>query len=380
MVGEKIGNYLVDGKLGEGGMGIVYSAHHELIGKRVAIKLLRPQHSTNEEQVERFFREAKATTRLNHPGTVDILDTGKLDDGRAYLVMALLEGEDLKHRLARDRPSLAWSLAVIRQVGELLAVAHDKGIIHRDLKPDNIFLVGDSVDPSGVRVKVLDFGVAKLVDEASLVKTKTVAIIGTPPYMSPEQCRGAGFVSLHSDIYAVGCILYELICGRTPFVCRGFGEYLIAHCVDPVPPPSTLVPAIDGTLERVIMKALSKTVADRHQSMSELLADLATVGRNVTPNQAAAATIAGGTSPLASRDLRPPPMASSDMRPPPPAPDAPPAATVAPAPATSTRPLQVTAPSVDAPQKKSAKSVVPAVVVLAIMAIVAISVAVLLLR
>jgi serine/threonine protein kinase len=384
MVGEKIGNYLVDGKLGEGGMGIVYSARHELIGKRVAIKVLRPQHSTNEEHVERFFREAKATTRLNHPGTVDILDTGKLDDGRAYLVMALLEGEDLKQRLQRDRPSLPWSLAVTRQIAELLSVAHDKGIIHRDLKPDNIFVVGDSLDASGVRIKVLDFGVAKLVDEASLVKTKTVAIIGTPPYMSPEQCRGAGFVSLHSDIYAVGCILYELICGRTPFVCRGFGEYLIAHCVDPVPPPSTLVPTIDPGLERVIMKALSKTVAERHQSMNELLADLDTVGKTPSVGPTLAATAAASatlvsSAPLASKDLRPPPLASTDLRPPPPAP-APPPGREAP-PVAAPRAPQTTAPSVQPPSAGAPKkSVVPAIVALAIMAIVAISVAVLLLR
>ena len=198
MVGEKIGNYLVDGKIGEGGMGIVYSARHELIGKRVAIKVLRPQHSTNEEHVERFFREAKATTRLNHPGTVDILDTGKLDDGRAYLVMALLEGEDLKQRLTRARPSLPWSLAVTRQFAELLAVAHDKGIIHRDLKPDNIFLVGDPRDAPGVRSRSSTSASPSWSTRRALVKTKTGAIIGTPPYMSPEQCRGAGFDQPHT--------------------------------------------------------------------------------------------------------------------------------------------------------------------------------------
>ena len=165
--------------------------------------------------------------------------------------------------------------------------------------------------------------------------------------------------------------MYELVCGRTPFVCRGFGEYLIAHCVDPVPPPSTLVPTIDPGLERVIMKALSKTVAERHQSMNELLADLDTVGKtpSVGPTLAAASATVVSPAPLASTDLRPPPPAPA----PPPAREAQPV--VAP------RAPQTTVPSVEAPSGGAPKkSVVPAIVALALMAIVAISVAVLLLR
>jgi eukaryotic-like serine/threonine-protein kinase len=272
MIGTVVSGYRIDGKLGEGGMGEVYAATHELMGKRVAIKVLRYEHSQNADVVARFFKEARAAMLLNHPGCVDIIDTGRLDDGRGYIVMALLEGQSLKDRIAQGQMPAATVVAIARQVADVLHTAHAKGIIHRDLKPENVFVAPDEADPSGVRVKVLDFGVAKL-SEGGVVMTNPNAIIGTPAYMSPEQCKGARFVDTQSDIYSLGCMMYEMVAGRTPFVCRGFGDYLIAHLSAPVPAPSTLAP-VDARLERVIMRALAKEKPERQASMAAVIAEL----------------------------------------------------------------------------------------------------------
>jgi serine/threonine-protein kinase len=305
VIGELVGSYRVDALIGKGGMGEVYQATHTLIGKRVAVKVLRPEHSQLPDVVERFFREARAIAAISHPGTVDVYDTGRLDDGRAYIVMALLEGEDLRGRLDREPMPTELVRMVARQIAETLSVAHKKGIIHRDLKPDNVFLLPDAGERSGVRAKILDFGVAKLVDQAVSLKTKTVAILGSPPYMSPEQCRGAGFVDHRSDIYALGCLLFEMVTRRTPYVCRGFGEYLIAHCAEPVPNPRQYEPGIDPVLERIILKALSKKPEERQQSMDELLAELEHIGTEQQPDTPAELTTTMRSS--APIQLLPPP-------------------------------------------------------------------------
>ncbi|HMF28582.1 MAG TPA: serine/threonine-protein kinase, partial [Candidatus Cybelea sp.] len=263
MLGTVISGYKIDGKLGEGGMGEVFCATHELMGKRVAVKVLRFEHSQNADVVSRFFKEARATQMLNHPGCVDIIDTGRLEDGRGYIIMALLEGESLKARLERERIPPAVQLAIARQIADVLGAAHQKGIVHRDLKPENVFLIPDGAAPSGVRVKVLDFGVAKL-SEGGVQMTNPNAIIGTPAYMAPEQCKGAQFSDQQSDVYSLGCIMFEMAVGRTPFVGRGFGDYLIAHLSQPPPKPSTIAP-LDPGLERVIMRALEKTKETRHR-------------------------------------------------------------------------------------------------------------------
>jgi len=310
VIGQLVGSYRIDAKIGEGGMGDVYLGVHDLMGKRVAIKVLRPEHSENADVIERFFREARAIALLSHPGAVDVYDTGRLDDGRAYIVMALLEGEDLRHRIQRAPLEFADQLSIARQIAETLAAAHDKGIIHRDLKPDNVFLT-----PGG-RVKILDFGVAKLVDQAVSLKTKTVAILGSPPYMSPEQCRGAGFVDHRSDVYALGCLMFEMACRRPPFVCKGFGDFLIAHCFEAPPAPSTLV-AIDPAYQRIILKALSKKPEERQQTMAEVFAELAALRPDAPPAELSTTL----------RTSRPPPEAAAAPAPsapsPPPAPPRP---------------------------------------------------------
>jgi serine/threonine protein kinase len=284
MIGTNIGGYRVDAKLGEGGMGEVWVGVHPAIGKRVAIKVLREEHSRNAELVSRFFREARATQLLAHPGCVEIIDTGRLADGRGFLVMALLEGQSLKDRIARGRMTLPLVVGIARQIADVLQAAHNKGIIHRDLKPENVHILPDDGDPSGVRVKVLDFGVAKLTEGDVQKMTNPNALIGTPAYMAPEQCKGAQFIDAQSDIYSLGCILFEMACGRPPFVGRGFGEYLMAHLTQPVPAPSSLA-QVDARLERVIVRALAKEKQQRHRSMGELIQDLDNIVRPSSPSR-----------------------------------------------------------------------------------------------
>jgi serine/threonine-protein kinase len=298
MIGATIGGYRLDRKLGEGGMGDVYVGVHALIGKRVAVKVLREEHSRNLDLINRFFKEARATAMLQHPGTVDIIDTGRLPDGRGFIIMTLLEGESLKDRLARERLAPVVQMAVARQIADVLATAHSKGIIHRDLKPENVFLLQDDAAPSRVRVKVLDFGVAKLTDNSGQAATNPNALIGTPQYMAPEQCKGAAYVDTQSDIYALGCIMYEMACGRPPFVCRGFGDYLMAHLTQTPAAPSSLA-TLDPRLERIIVKALAKEKSARQRSMSDVMSELDAL----TPggSHASAATVMAQATLLAPR-------------------------------------------------------------------------------
>jgi serine/threonine-protein kinase len=302
MIGTVVGGFRIDRKLGEGGMGDVYVGVHALIGKRVAVKVLREEHSRNLDLVNRFFKEARATAMLQHPGCVDIIDTGRLPDGRGYIVMTLLEGESLKERLARERPAPVVQMAIARQISDMMATAHGKGIIHRDLKPENVFLLPDEAAPGRVRVKVLDFGVAKLTDvTGQQASTNPNALIGTPAYMAPEQCKGAMYVDKQSDIYALGCIMYEMSCGRPPFVCRGFGDYLMAHLTQDPPRPSSLGP-IDPRYEKIILKALSKDKAHRQRSMQDLVAEIDALQPGAN---AAAATVIAGSADAATMMARP---------------------------------------------------------------------------
>jgi serine/threonine protein kinase len=162
MIGTTLGSYRIVRELGMGGMGVVYYAEHPMLGKRVAIKLLRTELSRNQEVVGRFFNEAKAVTTINHPGLVDIYDFGYTNDGSAYIVMEFLEGESLAARLRRERPTVDVVIALARQLAGALGAAHARGIVHRDLKPDNIYLTPDPDVALGIRAKVLDFGIAKL--------------------------------------------------------------------------------------------------------------------------------------------------------------------------------------------------------------------------
>jgi eukaryotic-like serine/threonine-protein kinase len=275
VIGQTVGSYQVVGKIAEGGMGVVYRAHHPMLGKVAAIKVLLPEFSANQDIVNRFFNEARAATAIRHPGIVEIYDFGYLPNGMGYIVMEFLDGEPLARRMAQQgRLDERTALSIIRGSASALAAAHAKGIVHRDLKPDNIFLVPDPDMPTGERPKLLDFGIAKLADNQRpgehSARTRTGAVMGTPTYMSPEQCRGAGHVDHRSDIYSLGCILYEMLTGRPPFVAEGVGEIIGAHLFFPPTPPTQLVPTISAQAEALTMQLLAKKPEERVQSAAEL--------------------------------------------------------------------------------------------------------------
>jgi serine/threonine protein kinase len=239
LVGTTVGNYRIVERLAAGGMGEVYVAEHVRIFRRVAVKFLLPELSDNREVVDRLFAEARSTSSIRHPGIVEIFDCDVDADGRAYIVMELLAGESLTARLERDASfgsDIDRPLAVAEQMASALSAAHANGIIHRDLKPDNVVLIdGEGDSRSRPFVKILDFGIAKLLVRNEAMRTGRISItipgtvLGTPRYMSPEQCRDASNVDHRTDVYSLGCILFEMLCGRPPFVAESFAELVAAQ-------------------------------------------------------------------------------------------------------------------------------------------------------
>ena len=273
MIGRTIGNYVVKTKIGEGGMGAVYAAEHPRIGRRVAIKVLHPELGKSPEIVARFFTEAKAANEIRNEHIIEILDFGELPDGISYFIMEWLDGKSLSTALEQQpKFPVPRALHVCKGIARALASAHSKGIVHRDLKPDNVYLIRRGDDPDFV--KVLDFGIAKLMtgDPTQGFKTQTGAIMGTPYYMSPEQCRGAvKDIDHRTDIYALGCILYQMVTGQLPFNAEGLGELLLQHMTRPPTPPTQLDPAIPGEVENAILRALEKEPAKRWSSVTDMM-------------------------------------------------------------------------------------------------------------
>jgi serine/threonine-protein kinase len=272
VIGTLAGSYRIVDTISVGGMGTVYRAEHTLLGRPAAVKVLNPEMSTSRDIVNRFFNEARATTSIKHPGIVEVFDFGYLESGHAYLVMELLEGAPLSVRnRARPRIPEHEAAAILRLVCSALTAAHAKGIVHRDLKPDNIFLIADPDGPLGERPKLLDFGIAKLTDIGLAGSaTKTGAVMGTPTYMSPEQCRGTGDVDHRADLYSLGCIFYELVTGRPPFIDRGAGELIGAHLYMQPEPPSRHAAGISPDVEALIMALLAKNPVERPQTAADL--------------------------------------------------------------------------------------------------------------
>jgi serine/threonine-protein kinase len=250
-------------------MGQVFLAQHHRIARRAAVKVLLPELSANESVVERFFTEARATSLIRHPGIVEVLDCD-VRDGQAYIVMEHLEGESVADYLERTGGLVgdtAFALAVVAQVAQAVGAAHAAGIVHRDLKPDNVFLSISNTD-GRIVPKVLDFGIAKLAERGSATHTRTGAVLGTPAYMSPEQCRGGSkVVDGRSDVYSLGCILYEMLCGTPPFVRDGMGDLIVAHVSEAPEPLHARVPTIPPALGALVMHMLAKAPTDRPQTM-----------------------------------------------------------------------------------------------------------------
>ncbi|MGZ3439911.1 MAG: serine/threonine protein kinase [Polyangia bacterium] len=271
MIGEAVGNYVIQRQIGEGGMGVVYLAEHPRIGRKVAIKVLLRELSANAQAVTRFFNEARASSEIRNEHIVDVLDFGELADGSSYLVLEYLDGRTLTEMLREGPLGIRRTLHIVNGVGRALGAAHAAGIVHRDLKPDNVMLVKRGSDPEFV--KVLDFGIAKL-SQAQLepgMRTKTGALLGTPSYMSPEQCRGLP-VDHRSDVYSLGVMMYQMFSGSLPFEADGLGNLLLAHMTQQPVPLAERVPGLPPHLAQVVARAMEKTPDARFQQVSEMLA------------------------------------------------------------------------------------------------------------
>jgi eukaryotic-like serine/threonine-protein kinase len=279
MIGQTLRSYRILARLGSGGMGEVFMAEHLRLGRKVAIKVLPAAAVGNPRAVGRLLSEARAAAALKHPHIVQIYDCD-VQDGRPFVAMEYLEGETLAQFLGR-RVAVDLSLTGVigSQIADALAAAHAKGIVHRDLKPANVFLRRDEQTAGFPWVKLLDFGIAKLLydhDTPGSLRTQSGELVGTPAYMAPEQCRGRGEVYTPADVYALGCILFEMVCGRRPFEQEGLGELISAHLNDPPPDPRLLQPALPEPWRAVILAALSKPPEQRPsaQAMCDLLRSL----------------------------------------------------------------------------------------------------------
>jgi eukaryotic-like serine/threonine-protein kinase len=272
-----VGRYHIARKLGEGGMGSVYLASHIVLEKQVALKVLHGEYARKPDLVERFMQEAKAASRIRHENVIDISDFGVTEDGFVFFAMELLKGSDLHELVARarlDGEVLPWdrSRHIFLQICGALAAAHGHGIIHRDLKPENIYLIEFLGRPDFV--KLLDFGIAKLAEEGGSERklTRTGMLFGTPEYMSPEQARGDK-VDHRVDIYAMACILYQLVTGRVPFEAENFMGVLSLHLTEPPPevPPATLERCgAPPALAAIIAKGLAKKPDERWQTIEDM--------------------------------------------------------------------------------------------------------------
>jgi len=279
------GRYKVEAILGEGGMGVVYRCTHKIIGKKVAMKVLRADLARDKELVERFLNEAKSASAIGNPHIIDISDFGELPGNSTYFVMEYLNGVPLSTQVEEGRPIPVQRLLYIaRQLAEGLSAAHNAEIVHRDLKPDNIFLINRGNEKDFV--KILDFGIAKVSTSGEGKLTRAGAVFGTPHYMSPEQAAGAP-VDHRGDIYSFGVILYELASGKVPFDADNFMGILTQHMYKSPVPIRALVPQpqdVPPGLEAIVLKCLSKRPEQRYQSMDEIVLDIDKLKQGLIPD------------------------------------------------------------------------------------------------
>ena len=301
------GKYRLVRLLGAGGMGEVYEAQHELIGRRFAIKFLHPQLASNSEVVARLQREAQAAGGLENENIAAVVDAGTADDGAPYLVMEYLDGEDLAHLLMRGGAlPLSRAMFIMIQACRGLAAAHSRGIVHRDLKPENLYICRRN-DASDL-VKVLDFGIAKLHTGRSTSLTQTGTTMGTPYYMSLEQARGAKDVDHRTDIYALGVILYEMLGGAKPHPGESYNAILYHVLTQEPAPLDSMRPDLPPGVSAIIQKAMAREPGDRYASVAEFMEALIPFsGRSVTPlrSQAGLPVVMGATmqSPVSLRAM-----------------------------------------------------------------------------
>jgi serine/threonine-protein kinase len=262
---SELGVYSISGRLGCGGMGTVYEGRHRALNKRVAIKVLLPERTSDPEVMARFLREGQAAARVRHPHVVDVYDVG-VEKGRYYLVMELLEGRDLQALLdERERLPLPEALALLLPVFSAISRAHAEGVVHRDLKPANVFLADEG---GRQRPIVVDFGISKVIEaQPGLDLTQSAAVLGTPYYMAPEQLRAAKASDARTDQYALGVILYECLTGHRPFSGAGLYELLLAIGQGPLKPPTFWVPSLPLPLNDAILRALARDPDQRFPSV-----------------------------------------------------------------------------------------------------------------
>lgn len=269
------GKYRIEARLNEGGMGTVYRGTHVLMEKTVAIKVLRPSLAADEKIVARFSREARAASRISHPNALTVTDFGEDENGIVFLVMEFLSGRTLKQLIRDEGPlPLTRVVEIVRQVGDALNAAHTQGVVHRDLKSDNIMLV-DTM--AGDHAKVLDFGIAKINEPEGKRDTELTApnlVIGTPQYMSPEQCSQDSAIDARSDIYSLGVIMYEMLVGHVPFTADSPTMVMMKHLQEPVPSVLEERSDLPASIGRVIARAMAKLPANRYQTIAELIEDL----------------------------------------------------------------------------------------------------------
>jgi len=267
--GQSIGNYKILSKIGTGGMGAVFLAEHPLIGKRAAIKVIHRELANNRDVVSRFFQEARAVNSIGNDHIVQIHDFGVTPENDHFFIMEYLDGQTLAHVLTHERVmDVMRALHVGAQIAGALGAAHACGVIHRDLKPDNIMLMPRLGDPDFV--KVLDFGLAKVFQDAPVVQTAAGVLLGTPQYMSPEACESRGGIDHRTDIYALGVLLFQMMTGKLPFEGQTMGEVLVKQVTALPPAPRGINAAIPPSVEQILLRCLAKPVEARFQSMGAL--------------------------------------------------------------------------------------------------------------
>ena len=264
--GTQVGEYVIERKLGEGGMGSVYAGVQPLIGKQVAIKVVAAMWARNQQVTKRFLEEARAVNQIRHPHIIDIFSFGILPDGRPYFVMEFLQGESLEDALVTGHVTGREVILLMRQLCDALAAAHAAGFVHRDLKPENLWIA--RLPNQEVSLKILDFGIAKNLSVPNAKMTVDGQILGTAQYMAPEQAMGST-VDGRADVYALGVILYRILTGALPFDGESAYAVVTKHVTEPPLPLSRLRP-IKPALEAVVLDCLAKNPAQRPQSVGDL--------------------------------------------------------------------------------------------------------------